>query len=171
MTSRPARVTVSAPEPSVDSVTVAGSLQSELGCPEDWQPGCAATHLAFDTGDGLWHATFELPAGSYDWKVAINDSWNLNYGAGGAAGGGNLTLTVPTGGGSYASPGTRSATSLRRMTLLTGTEKRRTVPVKEIRRRSHDIRPDRRRPGRPRGSRHRGQRPPRRPGRPRPRPA
>ncbi|GAA4369024.1 alpha-amylase family glycosyl hydrolase [Nocardioides caricicola] len=99
--SDPVKVTVSAPEPSVDSVTVAGSLQSELGCPEDWQPGCAATHLAFDTADGLWHATFTLPAGSYDWKVAIDDSWTVNYGAGGAAGGGNLTLVVPEGGGSY----------------------------------------------------------------------
>lgn len=101
VTSRPVAVTVAAPEPSVDSVTVAGSLQSELGCPEDWQPGCAATHLAFDTDDGLWHATFTLPAGTYDWKVAIDDSWDVNYGAGGAAGGSNLSLTVPDGGGTY----------------------------------------------------------------------
>lgn len=97
-------VTVSAPEPSVDSVTVAGSLQSELGCPEDWQPGCAQTHLAFDAADGLWHGTFAFDDGedgTYEWKVAIDDSWNVNYGAGGAAGGGNLTLVVPEGGGSY----------------------------------------------------------------------
>ncbi|WP_395659067.1 alpha-amylase family glycosyl hydrolase [Nocardioides sp.] len=99
--SAPVEVTVGAPEPSVSSVTVAGSLQKEMGCPDDWQPGCAATHLAFDTTDGLWHGTFELPAGSYDWKVAIDDSWNVNYGAGGAAGGGNLALTVPPGGGTY----------------------------------------------------------------------
>ena len=42
-------------------VTVAGSLQSELGCPGDWRPDCAATHLAFDTSDGKWHGTFTLP--------------------------------------------------------------------------------------------------------------
>src|SRR5690349_11559779 len=29
------------------SVTVAGSLQEELGCSGDWQPDCADTHLAF----------------------------------------------------------------------------------------------------------------------------
>ena len=29
------------PDPA--SVTVAGSLQSELGCPGDWQPDCADT--------------------------------------------------------------------------------------------------------------------------------
>ncbi|MFC6345396.1 hypothetical protein ACFP8W_25655, partial [Nocardioides hankookensis] len=63
----PVTVTTAAPTPARDSVTVAGSLQSELGCPGDWQPDCAATHLAFDTSDGLWHATFALPAGSYEW--------------------------------------------------------------------------------------------------------
>ena len=99
--SRAVAVTVAAPEPAVDSVTVAGSLQSELGCPEDWQPDCAATHLAFDTADGLWHGTFDLPAGTYEWKVAVDDSWDLDYGAGGAAGGGNLTLEVPEGGAAY----------------------------------------------------------------------
>jgi alpha-amylase len=86
-------VTTADPVPLRNSVTVAGSLQSELGCPDDWQPGCAATHLAFDTSDGQWHGTFTLPAGSYEWKVAINDAWTESYGAGG--GGDNLVLTVP----------------------------------------------------------------------------
>lgn len=100
-TSTPVTVTTAEPQPAVRSVTVAGSLQSELGCPGDWQPDCAATHLAFDASDGRWHGTFTLPAGDYDWKVAIDDSWDVNYGAGGAAGGGNLALSVPTGGGTY----------------------------------------------------------------------
>ena len=34
------------PDPS--AATIAGSLQDELGCPGDWQPDCAATHLGFD---------------------------------------------------------------------------------------------------------------------------
>ena len=101
VTSPVTRVTVAAPAPDVDSVTVAGSLQDEIGCPADWQPDCDASHLAFDTGDGLWHGTFEIDAGSYEWKVAIDDSWDLNYGAGGAAGGGNLALEVPEGGARY----------------------------------------------------------------------
>ena len=100
-TSAPITVTTAEPQPAVDSVTVAGSLQDEIGCPGDWQPDCAASHLGFDTSDGRWHGTFTLPAGDYEWKVAIDDSWAVNYGAGGAAGGGNLTLSVPTGGGSY----------------------------------------------------------------------
>jgi len=32
--------------PAPLKVTVAGSLQSEAGCPGDWDPACAATHLS-----------------------------------------------------------------------------------------------------------------------------
>ena len=42
-------VTRTAPQPLVDSVTVAGSLQSEIGCHSDWDPACAASHLTFNT--------------------------------------------------------------------------------------------------------------------------
>ena len=85
-----------APVPLVPSVTVAGSLQSEMGCPADWDPACDASDLTFDTSDGLWKKTVTLPAGSYEWKVAVNNSWDVNYGAGGAAGGSNLALTLAT---------------------------------------------------------------------------
>jgi alpha-amylase len=98
-TSEPTTVTTAPPQPAVGSVTVAGSLQSELGCPADWLPDCAATHLAFNTSDGKWHGTFALPAGDYEWKVAIDDSWTVSYGAGG--GSGNIALSVPAGGDSY----------------------------------------------------------------------
>jgi alpha-amylase len=99
--SRPVGVTTAEPKPARNSVTIAGSLQSELRCPDDWQPDCSASHLTFDPSDGLWHGTFTLPEGSYAWKVAINDSWNENYGQGGAAGGSDLTLDVPSGGRPY----------------------------------------------------------------------
>ena len=32
-----------------------------LGCTGDWQPDCAATHLAYDAGDDVWQGTFSLP--------------------------------------------------------------------------------------------------------------
>ncbi|RYP83057.1 alpha-amylase [Nocardioides guangzhouensis] len=107
VTAAPVTVTTAEPKPARTSVTVAGSLQSEIGCvnaagqPTDWDPACAASHLSFDKTDGLWHGTWTLPAGSHEWKVAINDSWTENYGAGGAAGGSNLALTVPEGGATY----------------------------------------------------------------------
>ena len=76
------------------SVTIPGSFQSELGCPDDWQPGCANTHLAYDSTDGVWQGTFNIPAGSYEYKAALNDSWDVNYGANAQPGGGNIGLTL-----------------------------------------------------------------------------
>jgi alpha-amylase len=85
------------PQPLVSSVTIAGSLQSEIGCPADWNPACAASHLTFDTTDGLWKGTFTIAPGSYEYKAAIDDDWTVNYGAGGARDGANIALTVPDG--------------------------------------------------------------------------
>ncbi|MEV5749906.1 alpha-amylase family glycosyl hydrolase [Actinoallomurus sp. NPDC052308] len=101
VTGAPVTVTTAEPKPARDHVTLAGSLQSEIGCGGDWDPACAASRLAFDTTDGQWHGTFTLPAGDYEWKIAINDSWTENYGAGGAAGGENLKLSVPADGTKY----------------------------------------------------------------------
>jgi pullulanase-type alpha-1,6-glucosidase len=80
---------------SAATVTIAGSLQSELGCAADWAPECAQTRLVYDAEDDLWHATFVLPAGSYEYKAAINAGWTENYGARGQRDGDNVTLTVP----------------------------------------------------------------------------
>jgi len=78
---------------AVNSVTVAGSLQSEAGCPDDWQPQCESTFLT-DQGDGIWTGTFSLPAGSYEYKMALNADWAENYGAEGARDGGNIALVL-----------------------------------------------------------------------------
>lgn len=75
-----------------DSVTVAGSLNSEMGCPDDWQPACEAAFMAFDPADRLWKLTAELPAGQYEFKAALNGSWDENYGQGGAPNGSNIVL-------------------------------------------------------------------------------
>jgi pullulanase-type alpha-1,6-glucosidase len=80
--------------PDPTSVTVAGSLQSELGCPGDWQPGCEATGLAFDADDQVWQGTFEVPAGSWEYKAALNGSWDENYGQGGVRNGPNVPLDL-----------------------------------------------------------------------------
>ncbi len=77
------------------SVALVGDPQSELGCPGDWQPECGATELIFD--GTVWQATFPIAEGSWQYKVALNDSWDENYGVGGQNGG-NIGLTV-TGGG------------------------------------------------------------------------
>ncbi|WP_426592932.1 pullulanase-type alpha-1,6-glucosidase [Cellulomonas sp. McL0617] len=78
-------------------VTVPGSHNSEMGCPGDWQPDCAAATLS-KRADGVYSGTFTLPAGDYEYKVAINGTWDENYGKGGVAGGDNVAYTVTTGG-------------------------------------------------------------------------
>jgi hypothetical protein len=73
-----------------------GSFQSELGCPSDWDPSCLRSWLQDPDGDGIY--TFEttaLPKGSYEAKVAINESWDENYGAGGVPNGANISFGVP----------------------------------------------------------------------------
>ena len=80
------------------TVTLVGSLQSELGCPGDWQPDCAQTVLQPVAGSpGLFRGTFDVPAGSYEYKVALNQTWDENYGAGGQPGGSNIGLEAPGG--------------------------------------------------------------------------
>ena len=84
--------------PLPDTVTLVGSLQSELGCPGDWQPECDATHLQPVAGEpGVFRGTFTVPAGGFEYKVAINESFDENYGAGGAPGGANIPITAPGG--------------------------------------------------------------------------
>jgi glycosidase len=80
--------------PNPTSVTIAGSLQSELGCSGDWDPACAATHLTYDAGDDVWQGTFSLPSGSYEYKAALNDAWDENYGLHAASNGDNIPLTA-----------------------------------------------------------------------------
>lgn len=60
------------------SVTVAGTLQSILGCSGDWQPTCAKTHLIKNGTE--WSGSFFLPAGTYEYKITIDDSWTESYG-------------------------------------------------------------------------------------------
>jgi hypothetical protein len=82
--------------PVPTSVTIAGSLQSELGCPGDWQPDCTATDLAFDLDDQVWQGTFSIPAGSWEYKAALNDTWDENYGQNATHGGPNIALNFST---------------------------------------------------------------------------
>ena len=84
--------------PPPERVALVGSLQSELGCPGDWQPECEQTRLQpVDGSPGVYRATFDVPAGAHEYKVALDGSWDENYGAGGAPGGANLPLSAPGG--------------------------------------------------------------------------
>ena len=76
------------------SVTIAGSLQEELGCPGDWQPGCDLTDLVYDAYDDVWQSAFAIPAGNFEYKAALNGTWDESYGAGAVLDGPNIGLDL-----------------------------------------------------------------------------
>ncbi|MDF1552573.1 MAG: PKD domain-containing protein [Deferrisomatales bacterium] len=80
--------------PPPASVTLAGSLQAELGCPGDWQPDCAVTGLAYDGDDDVWQQTLTIPAGSWEYKAALNGTWVENYGLNATSNGPNIPLDL-----------------------------------------------------------------------------
>ena len=45
----------------------------------------------------MFRGTFDVPAGPFAYKVALNNTWDENYGAGGAPGGSDIPLAAPGG--------------------------------------------------------------------------
>ncbi|HEX7177674.1 MAG TPA: alpha-amylase family glycosyl hydrolase [Pyrinomonadaceae bacterium] len=90
----PSPVALAHHTPNPSSVTVAGSLQSELGCSGDWQPECAATHLGYDSNDDVWQRVFSVPTGNWEYKAPLNDNWGENYGLHAQQNGANIPLTL-----------------------------------------------------------------------------
>ncbi len=75
-------------------VNVAGSYQAQAGCSADWQPDCEATAMV-KGDDGLYRSgPFNLKAGDYEAKVALDGGWTINYGVDGKAGGDNYKFTL-----------------------------------------------------------------------------
>ncbi|MFN2196853.1 MAG: extracellular solute-binding protein [Anaerolineales bacterium] len=81
----------------VGMVNLPGDYQQEAGCGADWDPACQAT--AMEQGDdGLYHLSVQVPAGDYEFKVALDGDWTTNYGSDGAQDGPNYALSVPADG-------------------------------------------------------------------------
>jgi hypothetical protein len=80
--------------PNPTTVTIVGSFQSELGCTDDWGPDCSATHLTYYEVDDVWQGTFIIPAGSWEYRLAVNNSWDENYGLNAASDGANISLSL-----------------------------------------------------------------------------
>jgi hypothetical protein len=78
---------------ALTTATIAGSLQSEAGCAGDWDPACVATRMDNVIGE-VFRLELALPAGSFEYKVAIDGGWSENYGAQGIANGANIPLTL-----------------------------------------------------------------------------
>lgn len=75
-------------------VVIPGTIQSVLGCEGDWMPDCEITALTYDEEDDLWSGSFDLPAGEYEYKVALNGSWDVNFGLNAQQNGPNIPLVL-----------------------------------------------------------------------------
>jgi arabinogalactan oligomer/maltooligosaccharide transport system substrate-binding protein len=75
-------------------VNLPGSYQALAGCGSDWDPACQATAMT-EGDDGLFTLTAEIPAGDYEFKVALDGAWTVNYGSDGALDGPNYALSLP----------------------------------------------------------------------------
>ncbi len=74
-------------------VNLPGSYQDKAGCGSAWDPACEATAMV-EGDDGLFTLTVTLPAGEYEFKVALDGDWTVNYGSDGAQDGPNYPLSL-----------------------------------------------------------------------------
>lgn len=74
------------------TVTVAGSFESELGCLGDWDPACSLASLTYNVDDDVWQGVLAVPAGNYEYKAALNGTWDENYGQNAILNGANIAL-------------------------------------------------------------------------------
>lgn len=84
-------------EPTVEGYTMLvlpGTFQKQLGCDADWVPDCDKTALTLDSASGMWKATLNIAKGAYEYKVAANGAWDINFGKDGVANGDNLALVL-----------------------------------------------------------------------------
>jgi glycosidase len=86
--------------PLPTGVFLAGDVESEAtsGACSDWDPSCAAAQFAVQ-GNGVYlFPAPAIPAGNWQYKVALNGSWAENYGADYQLNGPNINLTLAAGG-------------------------------------------------------------------------
>jgi arabinogalactan oligomer/maltooligosaccharide transport system substrate-binding protein len=74
-------------------VNLPGSYQDKVGCGGQWDPACTKTAMV-KGDDGLYRLTVQIPAGDYEYKVAMDGAWTTNYGSDGAQDGPNYKLSL-----------------------------------------------------------------------------
>lgn len=74
-------------------VNLPGSYQDKAGCGSAWDPACEATAMTLGD-DGLYTLTIQLPAGDYEFKVALDGAWTVNFGSDGKQDGPNYPLKL-----------------------------------------------------------------------------
>jgi glycosidase len=77
-----------------DEVALPGTVNSAMGCGEDWAPWCDQAQMALDPATSTWSITVDLPAGDYEYKIALNRTWDENFGEAGVRDGPNMKLSL-----------------------------------------------------------------------------
>lgn len=90
-------------EAATTKAVLVGSLQSELSAGsepvKDWTVDATVTQMTY-MGNGSYAFTGTLPAGEYEYKIALNGTWDESYGIGsytnpeGAENGGNIKIKL-----------------------------------------------------------------------------
>ncbi|MDP4087015.1 MAG: alpha-amylase family glycosyl hydrolase [Bacillota bacterium] len=81
-------------QPGGKTVVLVGDIQAAVGA-SAWSPSDMKTRMLYQ-GNGLYKIILKnVPAGNYQYKVALGGSWAENYGANATRDGGNISLTVP----------------------------------------------------------------------------
>jgi hypothetical protein len=74
-------------------INLPGSYQDKTGCGAQWDPACESTALK-KGDDGLYTLTLQIPKGDYEFKVALDGAWTVNYGSDGKQDGPNYPLKL-----------------------------------------------------------------------------
>lgn len=77
-----------------NTVVLTGNFQSIIGG-ENWDPANYSTQMKTEDGN-FYELTLDLPKGNYEYKIALNGSWEENYGAKGKMNGENIFFSVGT---------------------------------------------------------------------------
>ncbi|QRV01486.1 pullulanase-type alpha-1,6-glucosidase [Arcanobacterium phocisimile] len=67
-------------DPLQAHVFVPGTHNDIMGCTKNWQENCPQAELKLDPASGWYTQKFTLPAGNYQYKVALNGTWDESYG-------------------------------------------------------------------------------------------
>ncbi|SDC34608.1 alpha-1,6-glucosidases, pullulanase-type [Sanguibacter gelidistatuariae] len=77
------------------TVSIAGTVNTAMGCVANWKETCVEAELTNRTGS-VFSQSFDLPAGTYEYKAVISHSWGESYGLTRVSGGDNISFTLPT---------------------------------------------------------------------------
>ena len=79
------------------SISLIGSFQSEIGCPNDNDIGCDNPALVQNSETGIWEGSFTFPPGCYTYRVKEMSGCDfIFYGKDGVAGSENIELYIPS---------------------------------------------------------------------------